>query len=581
MMVRFKAGSHFRPNAWGIARSVPCERLAGTDAKLGNDSRTSQAVKDAFQEKLANELKGRMLKVTTLEDWPLSYTERINGTLIGRGVAFEMLEFLMEKFKFNYTLVMPEHNIVGSSDDMDGSIIELLANEKADIAVAFLPILADARQHILYSTGLDEGEWMMIMIRPLESASGSGLLAPFDRDVWILILVSLLAVGPIIYGLLVIRYYLTKDSEQVRYTLPHCIWFVYGALMKQGSTLSPTGDSTRILFASWWIFITILTSFYTANLTAFLTLSKFTLPINNAEDVRRKSSPFVTIRGNAIEYAIKNSDEALNSLSVLVDKHLVEFTTNLNDSDILMTTVAKKNYVYVRDRPAIEHLVYNDYLVRRKVNPINERSHCPFATATTPFLKRVRAFAYPNSTRWNALFDPQLLNMVEGGLIKFKLLENLPKAEICPQNLGGTERQLKNRDLVMTYLVMLTGFCTSIAVFFSEMFARIMNERKLAKELKELNGPGLKLPPEKITYLSKGVSDSPPPPYAEIFSRHTSGMIGAKGMFGSQIVTDGDAARQMINGRDYMVVKEKNGIGSQLIPMRAPSAAIFQYTYTN
>lgn len=161
-----------------------------------------------------------------------------------------MLEFLMEKFKFNYTLVMPEHNIVGSSDDMDGSIIELLANEKADIAVAFLPILADARQHILYSTGLDEGEWMMIMIRPLESASGSGLLAPFDRDVWILILVSLLAVGPIIYGLLVIRYYLTKDSEQVRYTLPHCIWFVYGALMKQGSTLSPTGGMSSISY-SW------------------------------------------------------------------------------------------------------------------------------------------------------------------------------------------------------------------------------------------------------------------------------------------------------------------------------------------
>lgn len=59
--------------------------------------------------------------------------------------------------------------------------------------------------------------------------------------------------------------------------------------------------------------------------------------------------------------------------------------------------------------------------------------------------------------------------MVEGGLVKFKLLENLPKAQICPQNLGGTERQLKNRDLVMTYLVMLTGFATAIAVFLSEV----------------------------------------------------------------------------------------------------------------
>jgi glutamate receptor, ionotropic, invertebrate len=100
--------------------------------------------------------------------------------------------------------------------------------------------LADARKHMLYSTSLDEGEWMIVMIRPSESASGSGLLAPFDQNVWMLILVSLLAVGPIIYLLIIVRYKLTKDKEQKAYTLPHCVWFVYGALMKQGSTLSPT-----------------------------------------------------------------------------------------------------------------------------------------------------------------------------------------------------------------------------------------------------------------------------------------------------------------------------------------------------
>ncbi|XP_058828644.1 glutamate receptor ionotropic, kainate 4 [Topomyia yanbarensis] len=543
-----------------------------------SESQNSQALKDAYWEQLANELHGRTLKVTTLEDWPLSYTERINGTLIGRGVAFTLFEFIMEKYKFNYTLVMPEHNILGSSADMQGSIIELLAQEKADVAVAFLPILADARQHILYSAGLDEGEWMMIMVRPMESASGAGLLAPFQRDVWILILVSLLAVGPIIYALLVLRYKMTKDTEQARYALPHCVWFVYGALMKQGSTLSPTGDSTRILFATWWIFITLLTSFYTANLTAFLTLSKFTLPINNAEDVLRKEKQIVTIRGNAIEYAIKNSDEALNSLNTLVDKHLVDFTTNLNDSDVLMTTVAKKNYVYVRDRPAFTHMVYSDYLVRRKGNPISERSHCPFAAATTPFLTKIRGFAYPNTTRWNTLFDPQLLNMVEGGIVKFKLLENLPKAEICPQNLGGTERQLKNRDLTMTYLVMLTGFGTAIVVFVSEMFFRLLNARKFGKERKVDDTQ--KVATEKIPYFNKARSYgdySPPPPYAEIFSRHASGV----GLFNNNQLDADAGSRKMINGRDYMVVKEKNGLGSQLIPIRAPSAAIFQYTYTN
>lgn len=98
----------------------------------------------------------------------------------------------------------------------------------------------DARSYVDFSTTtLDEGNWIMMMRRPGESATGSGLMAPFDRDVWLLILLSLTTVGPSVYGLIILRMKLTKDKEQAIYTLPHCMWFVYGALMKQGSTLSP------------------------------------------------------------------------------------------------------------------------------------------------------------------------------------------------------------------------------------------------------------------------------------------------------------------------------------------------------
>lgn len=65
-------------------------------------------------------------------------------------------------------------------------------------------------------------------------------------------------------------------------------------------------DSTRMLFASWWIFITILTSFYTANLTAFLTLSRFTLPINTWDDLFQLQKPFVSPKGGCVEYAVLN-----------------------------------------------------------------------------------------------------------------------------------------------------------------------------------------------------------------------------------------------------------------------------------
>lgn len=87
------------------------------------------------------------------------------------------------------------------------------------MAAAFIPSLSDQRSFVYYSTTtLDEGEWIMVMQRPRESASGSGLLAPFEFWVWILILVSLLAVGPIIYALIILRNRLTGDGQQTPYS---------------------------------------------------------------------------------------------------------------------------------------------------------------------------------------------------------------------------------------------------------------------------------------------------------------------------------------------------------------------------
>ncbi|MPD01724.1 Glutamate receptor 1 [Portunus trituberculatus] len=51
----------------------------------------------------------------------------------------------------------------------------------------------------------------------------------------------------------------------------------------------PPADSSRILFATWWLFIMIVTSFYTANLTAFLTFNGLQLPIKGVADLEKYS----------------------------------------------------------------------------------------------------------------------------------------------------------------------------------------------------------------------------------------------------------------------------------------------------
>jgi hypothetical protein len=79
--------------------------------------------------------------------------------------------------------------------------------------------------------------------------------------------------------------------------------------MKQGSVLSPRSNSIRVAFATWWIYITIVTSFYTANLTAFLTLAKFSLPINEPQDLLRLRHQFICQKGFGFDYSITNVSE--------------------------------------------------------------------------------------------------------------------------------------------------------------------------------------------------------------------------------------------------------------------------------
>lgn len=297
-------------------------------------------------------------------------------------------------------------------------------------------------------------------------------------------------------------------------------------------------------------------------------------------------------------------------LNKMVEKNLGTFSNELNDTAILWSMVEAQSYVFVRDKPAVQHLIYQDYKFRKRLGD-DEKIHCAFAVAKEAFLKRRRTFAYSKGFRYQQLFDYELLYLVEAGIVKYKLNENLPEPEICPNNLPSIDRQLRNGDLMMTYYVMIAGFCTSIAVFISEvrkcfclvkgwllrfnnfvffqMFFKVVNHKKQqqVQVLDKSYGRVVK---------AKKINVSPPPPYSTTNTstnnpfNHSRFMTGSDLFYGQNFsgnspVTHGqgtgmpNSSRKMINGRDYMVIREKGQ--SRLIPMRVPSAALFQYSYTN
>lgn len=169
--------------------------------------------------------------------------------------------------------------------------------------------------------------------------------------------------------------------------------------------------------------------------------------------------------------------------------------------------------------------------------------------------------------------------------MKHRLLTNVSRAEICPQNLNSLERQLKLNDLLTTYLTMLVGFSSGLVVFISEIIMRFFNKRKarLVREEPSDRARRIQVQPKNTRPSRQAFNQastskktvSPPPEYNEAI-RTLSSLQQASTSTSRE--SGNVESYRTFNGRNYAVVKTEGG--TQLVPVRQPSAAIFQYAYS-
>lgn len=150
------------------------------------------------------------------------------------------------------------------------------------------------------------------------------------------------------------------------------------------------------------------------------------------------------------------------------------------------------------------------------------------------------------------------MHLVESGIVMYSLREGLPDTQICPLDLGSKERQLQNTDLIMTYYIVVGGFIVSTIAFLMEVLCTKCNGE--IKSSKQPHADSL------FTVAEKKVDENrlfpPPPPYHALFK--------------PPFPQSENATTKKVNGRDYWVIKSVDG-STRLIPIRAPSAFLFQY----
>jgi len=89
----------------------------------------------------------------------------------------------------------------------------------------------------------------------------------------------------------------------------YSLWLCGSALFGQGIEEFPRSLSSRILIMTWWMFVFLTTSCYSANLAASLTIKNFEIGINSVEELLLQTDiNYGTKKGNVAFELLKNSD---------------------------------------------------------------------------------------------------------------------------------------------------------------------------------------------------------------------------------------------------------------------------------
>uniref|UniRef100_A0A1I8GXG9 G_PROTEIN_RECEP_F1_2 domain-containing protein n=1 Tax=Macrostomum lignano TaxID=282301 RepID=A0A1I8GXG9_9PLAT len=192
---------------------------------------------------------------------------------------------LLSGLKYTIHHVFDNHfgSIVNSSGNIEqwnGLVYELM-NNMADVAVGPITVTYERERVIDFTAPYMSFGLAVIMKQSEDKPALFQFLNPFHRDVWLFTLLAVAGTALFIFAVARLSPYEwlpPSDSSEAAaensWTLHNAVWFSVSSLLQQGCETSPSAASVRIAGTFWWFFILVFISSYTANLAAFLTVSK-------------------------------------------------------------------------------------------------------------------------------------------------------------------------------------------------------------------------------------------------------------------------------------------------------------------
>ncbi|XP_042208159.1 glutamate receptor ionotropic, delta-2-like [Homarus americanus] len=367
-----------------------------------------------------------------------------------------MLDAITEVLDFNYTLtVEPPDGAWGSL--VNGSwtgMLGMVHRHEKNFAVNTLPFTADRIKDF------DVGVWYwregfgLSMKNPPPLAKWRATYYPFMSSVW-------LCVG-LTFAIAVLNMTVQDwlQPEPFLGGLGRTWLYLLRAVVNHSLPVLPTAQWQRVLVGVWWVYCFILTTAYTANLIAFLTIPVFPERIQTLEELAQ-SDYRVSMQdyGTFVPAALVASD----SLVYRTIGQKLDLSLLYKDVVQLMadgTHAYMELYSYNRIVAKTVYKVNNTYMLKEQL------------------YSSYLAWHFQKNTAWKYKFDQNIRRLAEAGLVRHwhkETTEDFLGQDYERREHLAAKEQLDNKQplslqhLQGVFFILLLSWAASVVVFIIEL----------------------------------------------------------------------------------------------------------------
>ncbi|KAL0269510.1 UNVERIFIED_CONTAM: hypothetical protein PYX00_007214 [Menopon gallinae] len=262
-------------------------------------------------------------RIVTVIQHPFVFTDpnAADGESKYKGYCIDLIEEIRELIKFDYEIYEAPDKKFGTMDDKgqwNGMIKELI-DKRADIGLGSLSVMAERENVIDFTVPYYDLVGITILMKKTKTPTSLfKFLTVLENDVWLCILAAYFFTSFLMwvfdrwspYSYQNNREKYKDDEEKREFNLKECLWFCMTSLTPQGGGEAPKNLSGRLVAATWWLFGFIIIASYTANLAAFLTVSRLDTPVESLDDLSKQYK---------IQYAPVNGSAAMTYFERMAD----------------------------------------------------------------------------------------------------------------------------------------------------------------------------------------------------------------------------------------------------------------------